>query len=310
MKASVILPCYNGEETIAQQMDSLVRQNWQDDWEFILADNGSTDRTVEIVQAYADRIPNLKIFNVYSGTGLRKSVAASYYKAFREAKGDVFITCESDDEAADGWLEGMVQALESGDHYVCSALDHNKLNDSELVTGNTGIQDPKGKGLPNFVGPMKLPFAFGCSIGVSRHLWETIGDPDPNLATTWDTDYCWRAQLAGFDLKFLPDVIMHYRHRGAMKSRFRQAKNYGRGTAQLTAKYGVRSRLRYLAYNIYHLFVGLFLLAISIFPGTRSAKFRIWQVANAIGQLQGFGDIIKGRHPTMPVPDRLKPLQP
>ncbi len=307
MKVSVIMPNYNGESTIAQQMDALVRQTWQDDWEFIMADNGSTDRSVEIVKSYSDRIPNMRILNVYSGSGPREPVVSSYVKAFHAAKGEIFISCESDDEAADGWLEAMVEAMDDAD-FVASALDDHKLNSADLMRRDRTGQQSRERGLPNFVGPLKLPFCSGCAIGITRHLWETVGDPDPAVANTWDIDYSWRAQLAGFEIKFVPEALMHYRQRTSFSARYRQGKNYGVGSAMLNGKYGTKSQLRFLAYNLYHLAVGSLWLAWSYLPGTRSPTFRIWRVGNAIGQLQSFHYIRNGRKSILPLPDHLKPL--
>ncbi|MGH1420523.1 MAG: glycosyltransferase [Hyphomonas sp.] len=306
MKATVILPCYNSESTIGAQMEGLARQDWQDDWEFILADNGSTDRTVEIVQSYADRIPNMRILNVYSGVGPRAMPSTSYNKAFAAAKSDIFITCESDDEAADGWLVNMVEALQTA-HFVGSAIDDYKLNDADLIQPGEGMQT-KEAGFANFIGPLSLPFAVGATLGFTRTLWEKVGDFDVEIGHLWDIDYSWRAQLAGFELVFVPDAVMNYRQRTSFKSRYKQGKMYGVSSSKITAKYGARSLFRYLAFNFYHLIVGSIMLATSVFPGTRSARHRVWRVANAIGQLQGFGTVVKGRRDVVKIPEHLKPL--
>lgn len=306
MKATVILPCYNSDDTIGQQMEALARQDWQDDWELIVADNGSTDKTVEIVESYADRIPNLRVLNVYSGEGLREPPSASYNKAFRAAKSDIFISCESDDEAADGWLVHMVEAMQTA-HFVGSAIDDYKLNSADLISPGEGMQSREA-GFPNFIGPLRLPFAVGATIGISRKLWETVGDFDVEIGHLWDIDYSWRAQLAGFDLVFVPDALMYYRQRTTFKARYKQGKMYGVSSSRITAKFGTPSVFRYLAFNFYHLIFGSLDLATSILPGTRSAKRKVWRVANAIGQLQGFGNVLKGRKGLMEIPERLKPL--
>ncbi len=287
-------------------MDGLARQNWQDNWEFILADNGSTDRSIEIVQSYSDRIPNMRILNVYSGEGVRNPPSESYNKAFRAAKSDIFITCESDDEAAEGWLENMVAAMQSA-HFVGSAIDDYKLNSSDLIRPGEGMQS-RTAGFPNFIGPLRLPFAVGATIGISRKLWETVGDLDVEIGHLWDIDFSWRAQLAGFDLVFVPDALMYYRQRTTFKGRYKQSKMYGQSAARITAKYGVRSIVRYVGFNVYNLTKGLFFLAISFLPGTRSPRYRIRRVGNAIGQLQGLGIVLRGRKGVIDIPERLKPL--
>lgn len=306
MKATIILPCYNSEATIGVQMDALARQTWDPDWEFILADNGSTDRSVEIVQSYSDRIPNMRILNVYSGDGPRAMPSTSYNKAFAAAQSDIFITCESDDEAADGWLVNMVEAMQDA-HFVGSAIDDYKLNATDLIQPGEGMQTCDA-GFANFIGPLRLPFAVGATIGFSRTLWETIGGFDVEIGHLWDIDYSWRAQLAGFELKFVPAAIMNYRQRTTFISRYKQGKMYGFSSSKITAKYGVRSVFRYLGFNIYHLTVGSLMLATSVLPGTRSPRRRVWRVGNAIGQLQGISSVLKGRREVIEIPEELKPL--
>ena len=306
MKATIILPCYNSEATIGEQMEALARQSWRDDWEFILADNGSTDRSVEIVQSHADRIPNMRILNVYSGSGPRAPASASYNKAFAAAKSDIFITCESDDVVGDGWLAKMVAAMEHA-HFVGSAIDDYKLNSSDLIRPGEGMQTREA-GFANFIGPLKLPFAVGACIGISRELWETVGDFDEEIGHLWDIDISWRAQLAGYDLEFVPDALLYYRQRTTFKGRYKQGKMYGQSSSRIVAKYGRRSIFRYLAFNVYHLGVGSLFLIASVLPWTRSPRHRVWRVANAIGQLQGIKFVLGGRRKVIEIPERLKPL--
>jgi glycosyltransferase involved in cell wall biosynthesis len=52
MKLSVIIPCLNGAATIATQLAALARQQWDQPWEIVVADNGSTDESAGIVERY------------------------------------------------------------------------------------------------------------------------------------------------------------------------------------------------------------------------------------------------------------------
>jgi glycosyltransferase involved in cell wall biosynthesis len=61
-KLSVIVPVYNGEETIAQCLDALLNQDYpSEDYEIIVVNDGSTDRTREIVEQYPVRLINLDV---------------------------------------------------------------------------------------------------------------------------------------------------------------------------------------------------------------------------------------------------------
>jgi glycosyltransferase involved in cell wall biosynthesis len=61
MRLGVIIPCLDGSQTIAGQLEALARQECSDPWEIVLADNGSTDGTLDIVRRYQERLPNLRI---------------------------------------------------------------------------------------------------------------------------------------------------------------------------------------------------------------------------------------------------------
>ena len=61
MKLSVIIPCYNAARTIADQLDALASQQCSEPWEILIVNNRSTDNTVEIVEGYSQRLPNLRI---------------------------------------------------------------------------------------------------------------------------------------------------------------------------------------------------------------------------------------------------------
>ena len=52
MKLSVVIPCFNAASTIAAQLEALSKQQCSDTWEIIIADNGSTDETLNIVREY------------------------------------------------------------------------------------------------------------------------------------------------------------------------------------------------------------------------------------------------------------------
>lgn len=61
MKLSVIIPCYNAEGTIGEQMDAMASQSRNEPWEIVVADNRCTDNTIAIVQRYQNKVPNLRM---------------------------------------------------------------------------------------------------------------------------------------------------------------------------------------------------------------------------------------------------------
>src|SRR5262245_36078947 len=106
-KVSVVLPCYNGADTLAVQLEALARQTYKGSLEIVFVYNGSTDATMDILRSIRPRLPEVRIVNAWSGDGPRRPVLYSYALGFAVAKGDVFVTAESDDEADPGYVAAM-----------------------------------------------------------------------------------------------------------------------------------------------------------------------------------------------------------
>jgi glycosyltransferase involved in cell wall biosynthesis len=232
---SVILPCFNGADTIALQLEALARQRWEGAWEVVVVDNGSTDDSMAIVEGYRERLPDLRIVQAYQAPGPRRGVAHSYTVGFAAARGDIFLLCEADDEVGETWLAGMAEALARHDFVAC-AIDYGRLNRPEAIP--SWQMQSREVGLTTIVQPLFLPCALGCSFGLRRRVYERIGNPVEACGASWDVDYCWRAHRAGFPLQFVPDVVVHYRLRNSFRSRFRQARAWGESQAVLLVRFG------------------------------------------------------------------------
>ena len=235
LKLSVILPCYNGAETLAVQLEALTVQDWPGGWELIVVNNGSTDGSMAIVEGYRARLPALKIVEAHVYGTPRLGVPHSYNTGIQAATGDAFVFCEADDEVALDWLAAMGRALTAHD-FVLARLDHRKLNADWL-------HPPHGDGY-QATGLYRMPFAphffsaSACGFGLSRSIYEKLGPLNTDFPIVHDGEYCWRAQLAGYALHFEPAALVHYREKSALKARFRQGQNWGRDTTRLHLHYG------------------------------------------------------------------------
>lgn len=105
-KISVILPCYNGEEFVAQAIESALGQDCPD-FEVILVDDGSTDATPEIVQRYADDTRFRVLRKSNGGFGSARNLGMEH------CTGDYFIFLDADDELLPGCLSNMVELLDA-----------------------------------------------------------------------------------------------------------------------------------------------------------------------------------------------------
>lgn len=226
---SVIIPCYNAETTIAATLESLARQHWDQPWEVLVVDNRSTDRSLTIAAGYRERLPSLRLIDASARQGqpfaLNVGVAA--------ARGAKILLCDADDEVGPGWLQAMGAAL-SEHEFVAARIDNEKLN-SGWVRQSRG--NNQRDGLQPYRYPPFLPHASSGSLGFSRELYERIGGFDESLLYLHDTDFCWRAQLAGVELHFVADAVVHMRYRTTMRALWRQAYNYAIDNVLLYKRY-------------------------------------------------------------------------
>ena len=240
---SVVLPCYNAAPYLADQLAALCRQYSSRPWELVVSDNGSTDGSLAIFERYRKSLPRLVVVDSSATPG----PGAARNAGIRAASGEFILMCDSDDVVAPGWLEAMANALETSE-FVAANIDHELLNEPHPFRAR-----PTRPGLLQSLPPF-LPYTLGGAIGVRRATHDSIGGFDERFRDSCeDRDYCYRLELAGVPLTFVPDAVLHYRHRTAVLDMFHQSSSYARGHVQIYRQYrdlglGRPSILRSLAH--------------------------------------------------------------
>ncbi len=236
-RVSVVIPCLNAAATLGAQLEALCRQAWRGEVEVLVADNGSTDGSVELAESYRDRLPSLRTLHAADckGPAHAKNVAAA------AATGEVLLFCDADDEAADGWIDGLVRELQ--DHEAAASRHEIERLNGEHARRLHG--DPAQQhGLSSYTNPPFLDHAGGCGLGVRRHVFEALDGFDESYVALEDTDFCWRLQLAGHRLVFAPDAVVHVRFPATLAGAFRQAARYGRYNVYIYTRYRPRGMPR------------------------------------------------------------------
>jgi glycosyltransferase involved in cell wall biosynthesis len=111
-RVSIGLPVFNGEVYLCQALDSLLAQTFTD-FEIIISDNGSTDRTKEICQAYSARDPRIR----YLRQEINVGAAKNFNRVFELAVGEYFKWAAHDDLVAPEFLERCMRVLDQ-DHSI------------------------------------------------------------------------------------------------------------------------------------------------------------------------------------------------
>ncbi|MCU0490983.1 MAG: glycosyltransferase [Chloroflexaceae bacterium] len=226
MQLSVILPCLNSRATIITQLEALAQQEWDKPWELIVADNGSTDGTPAIVQAYRNRIPNLRLVDAAAqrGAAYARNVGAQH------ARAEALAFCDADDEVGPGWVAAMGEALRTH-AFVVSQISLERLNPPWM----SQVWQPSHRGPRSHLGFLPAAASFGIGIWQSTH--QQLGGFDASLPRLHDIDYSWRAQLAGATLHFVPEAVVYYRCRRRLHATFHQARQDGIDRVALYKRY-------------------------------------------------------------------------
>ncbi len=98
---SVCMATYNGERYLRQQLESILSQLSEQDAEIVIADDGSTDETLQIVESLKDSRIRVLPAGKHLGT------IYNYERALQAAKGDVIFLADQDDI----WLPGKVAVV-------------------------------------------------------------------------------------------------------------------------------------------------------------------------------------------------------
>ena len=227
MKLSVIIPCYNGADTIATQLEALSNQSWSEPWEVIVSDNGSTDNSMEIVRQYSNRLPNLRIVDASARVGQPYALNAGAHAS----AGNALAFCDADDEVAPAWVAAMGEALSRHD-FVAGRFEMKRHNPTWMKsTHNQEV------GLNTYRYPQYLLHAGSGNMGVRRSVHDALGGFDESMPYLFDTDFCFRAQLAETKLHFVPEAVLYYRAPSDMRTIFRKARLNGEYNVLLYKRY-------------------------------------------------------------------------
>ena len=226
---SVVIPCRDASTCIGGQLTALARQEWTGDWEVIVADNGSSDSTAEVVGTFDQRLPRLR----FVPASERRGAAHARNVGAGRARGRSIIFCDADDEVAEGWLAAMAAALRDS-AFVASRFDLKKLN-PETIAASRG--DPQHAGLQVLDYPPYLSHSGGSGLGIRRALFAEVGGFDESLRFVQDTDFCIRVQLAGTPLSFAPDALVHVRLPVSNRRQFRQAYRWAKSNSRIYKRY-------------------------------------------------------------------------
>lgn len=146
IRISVIVPVYNAEARLRSTLDALTAQTFRD-FELILVNDGSKDRSPEICREYEEQHPNRKIIVL---DGPNQGVSRARNRGLDAAQGQWIAFCDADDQPEPCWLEHLhANAVRDRADLSCCAFrdispdeEHIRTNfafsEAELLIENAG----------------------------------------------------------------------------------------------------------------------------------------------------------------------------
>ena len=206
---------WNGREHLADCLASLAAQTYSGPFQVVLADNGSTDGSVDFVR---ERFPSVRVVRSERNLGF----AGGNNLAARQVEADVVAFVNNDTRAEPAWLEELVAVLTQAPELAAvggkivnwdgSRLDF--VGGGATLTG-LGLQFDHGEARSPHDHERDILFACGGSIAIWRKVFLEVGAFDEDYFAFYeDVDLGWRLWLAGYRVRYAPRSVVHHRHHG------------------------------------------------------------------------------------------------
>lgn len=223
---SVIVPVYNGESVIAQCVESLLAQDYpRERYEVVIADNGSTDRTAEIMQKFPVRF--------ISADRLRTPYAARNDGA-RLSMGDLLAFCDSDEVAATTWLSRLVAAVKDGYAGAAGLMLGTKTSDgaiADFAAREATFQPGEEE--------MDIQLAPTGNVIYRRDVFDRLGGFKEDTLTGADYDFSLRVtRQTGQKIRFVPGAVVWHHHRSTLKKLLKHEARIAFGREWVAQRHG------------------------------------------------------------------------
>ncbi len=148
---SVIMLTYNRENLVSRAIESILAQTYQD-FEFIIVDNGSTDRSGEIAEGYAVKDRRIQVIHRRRG-----NIGAGRNTGLDAARGEYLTFIDDDDWAEPDFLEFLLNLLEENhaDISICGAADK-AFDEKKIMTPEEALIELMWRKRYNMAFPTKL----------------------------------------------------------------------------------------------------------------------------------------------------------
>ncbi len=217
IQLSVIVTVRNEEKHIGELLESLMKQH--EDFELIIVDAESTDRTLEILKNYEKKL-KIKIIVRKCSRGEGRNIGVE------NSSGNIVIFTDGDVVVTDSWLKEIKKPFMEGYDFVAGKT---------VQVGNEKFKILDRVGI--FYNGIDATYP-SCNLAYRKDLFLKIGGFDPEFITAEDIDLNLRALKTGAKFFYNENALVYHKTRSDIISFIKQAFWNGYGRKQLTRKHG------------------------------------------------------------------------
>lgn len=257
---SIIIPVRNFERTMEKTFEYLLNVDYpHNSWEIIIADGGSTDRTVEIINKWSKIHSFIELVQVPDCP----SPAYARNRALEVARGEYLIFTDADCAPCKNWIREMLKQFARdpkiaavGGEVFTLKVDPNNLVEAwcqhfrfNMVAPRYGFiregyfPDLPGNPRPSDIAGHKAYFFGTCNVAYRASAIKELGIRFWDRPTGEDMDFSFQHRKQGWKFYFAPKARVDHMHRADLKALRRVWVTYGQAHAVLINKYVNRNGL-------------------------------------------------------------------
>jgi len=225
-KVAIVILNWNGRKYLETFLPFVLQSTYANK-EVILADNASTDDSVDFVKT---NFPDVRIISLEKNLGF----ASGYNAALKLVEADYYVLLNSDVEVSPGWVEPVIEWMEidstigAAQPKILSYADRGLFEYAGAAGGwmdNFGYPFARGrvfetceKDLGQYDDAAPVFWASGAAMFVRAKLYHQLEGLDEYFfAHMEEIDFCWRAQLAGHRIFVCPQSVVYHVGAGTLQ---------------------------------------------------------------------------------------------